>query len=138
MHLQAPWVCINDDAQAEAQDDTSGYWLLLSNSCDLDRSLGEVNWAQMVPIEFFSDLPRSEVEKYKCYQMSRAFYVPHWDRSSSGQHGIADFTMPVTVSRNALIANAKVVARLTRYSWILLHSCLVRYLARDDGRHDAG
>jgi hypothetical protein len=29
-----------------------------------------------------------------------------------------------------------VVARMSRLGWVLLHSCLVRFLARDDGRFD--
>jgi hypothetical protein len=138
LYLQAPFAYLNQDAQAEAIDENSGYWLLLSNTCDLDRKLDEVPWAQIVPIELFADLTKEEIEKYKNYQLSRAFYIPEWSGDVTGQHGIADFCRPVTISREALAAHAKVVARLTRYSWILLHSCLVRYLARDDGRCDPG
>ncbi len=136
LHLRAPFAYLNQDAQAEAIDENSGYWLLLSNSCDLDRKLDEVPWAQIVPIELFDDLPKEEIEKYKSYQLSRAFYIPEWSGDVAGQHGIADFCRPVTISREGISAHATVVARLTRYSWILLHSCLVRYLARDDGRRD--
>lgn len=110
------------------------YWLLLSNTCDLQRELTEVKWGQLI---YLHRIPRAELtpdslKMLKSYQTSRRFYVPPWD--GSDVHYIADFLRPVSVDRTALTAHSEVVARLTYTTWVLLHSCLVRYLVRADGR----
>lgn len=113
-------------------------WLLLSNTCDLDRPLTLVEWAQAVPIFDLGgddDISISELEALRRYQLARRFYVPDWDDASPRSHYMADLTMPATISREAL-RGARRLARLSTTGWILLHSCLVRFLARDDGRMD--
>ncbi len=50
-----------------------------------------------------------------------------------------DFTKINTISKEYLLkkneSNFK-QAELTYTSWILFHSCIIRYFARDDGRND--
>jgi hypothetical protein len=113
------------------------FWLLLSNTCDLNRELTVVPYAQLVPL-FDVDAAASDMPALRSYQLGRRFYVPYWDPGTT-KHFVADFTMPVTVDRVALARIcAPPVAHLSRLSWFLLHSCLVRFLARDDGRFDPG
>ena len=42
----------------------------------------------------------------------------------------------MTVHKSVFPEHARVVARMQYAAWVLLHSCLVRFLARDDGRHE--
>jgi hypothetical protein len=52
---------------------------------------------------------------------------------------VADLLMPVAIDKRAFAEPerpATVQARLSRAAWILLNACLVRFLARDDGRYD--
>ena len=70
------------------------------------------------------------------------FYVPAWSGAVADQFYAADFLRPVPVDKEAFAQEsggqrAVVVARLSRVAWILLNACLVRFLARDDGRYDA-
>lgn len=133
--FEVPQLVINADGKPE-KIDSSGYWIILSNSCDLARTISDSPWAQIVPIELLGNLRSSDVERFSRYQTSRKFYVPPWGDEVKGLHGIADFCKPLTVNRAGLVAHAKLLARLTMHSWILLHCCLVRFLARDDGRYD--
>jgi hypothetical protein len=54
------------------------HWLLISNSCDLDRSLDEVAWAQLIPIDVLGVLQLQPEQRaaLKGYQTSRRFFVP--------------------------------------------------------------
>ncbi|MET0498496.1 MAG: hypothetical protein ABW106_09560 [Steroidobacteraceae bacterium] len=138
VRLPAVIPILNERGAALADNAHLTGWLLLSNTCDLDRSLTEVEWAQAVPIfqlgtdENVSD---RELLALRRYQYSRQFYLPAWVRGPRRRHYVADLTMPVTVSRRAL-ASAQRLARLSMTGWLLLHSCLVRFLARGDGRFD--
>lgn len=73
---------------------------------------------------------------YDRYQTSRAFYVPPWKREVEGHCHVADLLRPVTAEKGVFDEVARVEARMARSGWILLHSCLVRFLCRDDGRFD--
>lgn len=126
------------DGAAVAESEGLAAWLLLSNTCDLDRSLDRVPWAQAVPIFELGgreDVSDVELQALRRYSQSRRFYVPDWLESEKYTHRFADLTMPVTVAREALEGAAR-LARLSLAGWVLLHSCLVRFLARDDGRFD--
>ncbi len=46
-----------------------------------------------------------------------------------------DFTRATTIGKSYLRC-VTIEASLEKHTWYLLHSCLVRYLARDDGRFD--
>lgn len=113
------------------------HWMVIGNTCDIQRDLNDVTWSQVVPLEFLgsdSDLTSDQLRVLRKYSYSRRFYVPDWSPGRGRRHYVADFLRPVTVHKGALREAAQVEARLGYYSWILLHSCLVRFLARDDGR----
>jgi hypothetical protein len=137
LHLRGDFPYIDSGGRAAVLEELDvEFWLLLSNSCDLNRELSDVRWAQLVPL---FDVAANDVElrALRSYEYSRRFYVPDW-WPESARHFVADLTMPVTVDRLALENVARPMAHLSHVSWILLHSCLVRFLARDDGRFDPG
>jgi hypothetical protein len=120
---------IEADGQVVEIDDFS-HWLVIGNTCDFDRS--EVVWTQVVPVTVLDRAPPAELAAYRG---SRRFFLPSWD-GSAPYGAAADFQRPVALAKSAVGASATVVARLSRPGWVLLHSCLVRFLARDDGRFD--
>ncbi len=111
-------------------------WLVIGNTCDLDRKIEDLPWSQIVPI-----LPlgtEDEVEArllgdIQNYRPSRFFYLPDWLGRTPPNHYMAEFIKPVTVHKQAIF-DSKLEARLSRSAWILLNACFVRFLARDDGR----
>lgn len=138
VRLNAKEVLINAECKPEAVD-SSTFWVLTANTCDLDRSLKEAPWAQMIPIDLVDELSDEQVRKFRRYETNRGFYMPYWANGANekeGLHGVADLCRPVTISRVALNANAQLVARLNWYSWLLFNSCLVRFLARGDRRNE--
>lgn len=114
------------------------FWLVIGNTCDYARSRDEAAWTQVVPVYELQPLDQVQPEvlaAFSSYQYSRRFFLPPWPGAASSLR-YADFLTPVGVDKVAMTAKARVVARLTREGWILLHSCLVRFLCRDDGRFD--
>jgi hypothetical protein len=136
LRLTCDFPYIADDGKpATLNNESFEYWLLLSNTCDLHRDLSNQRWAQLVPlVPVAIDSGGQRLAAMRRYSQSREFYLPDWT-SDGNRHFVAALTMPVTVDRRALADTAR-HARLSRISWILLHSCLVRFLARDDGRYD--
>lgn len=135
--LAAPLPMIADDGVPILSDDVS-HWLVIGNSCDADRPVSEVAHSQIVPLLVLGDAARvgpSRLAQLRSYDAFRGFYVPPWP-GGDDLHRLADFTRPVTIHKGAVPAHAKVVARMQQHAWVLLHSCIVRFLARDDGRHD--
>jgi len=131
-----PWV--NSGGQACADETPTKYWLLVSNTCDMHRELENVRWAQLVPIYHLGQLDsiaKKQLDALQHYQPSRRFFVPPWGAEVEGECLVADFLQPVTAER-PLLQRELVRARLGREAWLLLHACLVRFLARDDGRFD--
>jgi hypothetical protein len=129
---------IGEDGAPLAEEHPGGFWLVIGNTCDFDRSVKDVRWTQLVPIVDLGgdDLP--EARALKRYMTSRAFYVPAWFEGVVGRCCTADFLRPVAVDKRVFASGrAKVLARLTRPAWVLLNACLVRFLARDDGRYAA-
>jgi len=136
--FQTAFPFVDEQGEPAAEGDVN-FWLLLSNTCDMNRELKEVTWAQLVPLESpgrTSEVDRGILSSLRRYVYSRRFYVPSWTTSFDPEVWIADFLRPVTFHRDGL-KNAEVVARLSLTGWALLHSCLVRFLARDDGRYDS-
>lgn len=124
---------------AKVTDDTYKYWMVLSNSCDLSRSSCEPSFAIIVPLENLgeSDDISSETRRaLRHYEVYKQFYTPPFSSIGLKKYFVADFTRPVLIERDILFRSASVVARLQKYSWYLLNCCLVRFLARDDGRLD--
>jgi hypothetical protein len=111
------------------------YWLVIGNTCDFHRS--DVLWSQVVPVVLVppSEMMGPKFEGVRTYGGSRTFHLPPW-LGSDGSHGVANLLTPVAIDKRCLGEVAKVEARLSEIGWVLLHSCLVRFLARDDGRFD--
>lgn len=124
-----------EDGKPATQGDFKD-WLIIGNTCDLDRNLEEVPFTQIVPIvsvDLNSITPQLR-QQFCTYAYSRRFFLPPWGTKTAESIHFADFLRPVTIHRSALDTACSTQATLTRKGWILLHSCLVRYLARDDGR----
>jgi hypothetical protein len=126
---------IDDDGQPSATEVQSEFWLVIGNTCDFDRDVAKNSWTQVVPID--DRTPTAEqLDGFVKYKPSRAFYLPAWDNALCDKHFTADLSTPAAARKTALLEHGNVVARLSRQGWVLLHSCLVRFLCRDDGRFD--
>lgn len=116
-----------------------GLWLVIGNTCDFERDIDDLPWTQIVPIipiGIDDDVDQELLNDFRMYRTSRHFYIPDWTGGNPTFHHIAEFSMPVTVDKRAILG-ASVEARLSRSAWILLNACFVRFLARDDGRFAA-
>lgn len=136
IHLDCDVPLIDEDGEPGAVE-SDAKWLLIGNTCDTTRDIATVRYTQLVPLVDLGssvDIGKNELSSLRRYNQFRSFYVPPW--TSTGHHFAADFLRPVALDRAAL-GGAKRLARLSFRSWILLHSCLVRFFARDDGRHEA-
>jgi len=112
------------------------YWLVIGNTCDFNRPLEDVSWTQVVPVdEITQGLTPQHQEDLENYRLIRRFFVPPWSASSE-RVLVADFLRPVAMHKAVAGKVARVAARMSFEAWILLHSCLVRFLGRDDGRLD--
>jgi hypothetical protein len=111
------------------------YWLVIGNSCDLSRKESEVRYTQIIPIVHVNsdDFLRSKISDFLAYKYSRRFYLPPWRGADKSKLFFADFTRATTIEKSFL-SKELTRASLLQHSWYLLHCCLVRYLARDDGR----
>jgi hypothetical protein len=71
------------------------------------------------------------------YTQARKFYVPPWSAAAERHLHIADLLLPVAIDKRVFQGrDATLQARMGRGAWVLLNACLVRFLARDDGRYD--
>jgi hypothetical protein len=130
-------VPLPDEGGAPVVTDDCRHWLVIGNTCDFDRPAQEVPWTQIVPtVDLGASMDAQNVAVFRRYQYSRRFYVPPWP-DGDRNHRFADFTRPVTVHKAVFYGPARVVARMQQPAWVLLHSCLIRFFARDDGRHEA-
>ena len=113
-------------------------WLVIGNTCDIYRPLADVSVTQIIPIVSIpkSDVDQSKLNSFKSYAYSRRFYLPQWDDELSEVIHFADFLRPVTIHKNALSNCVNIEATLKLHSWLLLNSCMVRFLARDDRRFE--
>ena len=137
IRLQASVPVIARDGSPALHEDVD-HWLVLGNTCDFARDLSVVEWTQVAPIRATAnDVRAVDVRALQRYELSRVFYVPRWSGFEAAQELAADFSRPVALHKGTFYdRRAVVVARLSYVAWILLHSCLVRFLARDDGRFD--
>lgn len=132
---------ILEDGQPGVMDHPEGSWLVVGNTCDVDRPIEEVRWTQLVPIVDVGDtrsVSATDADALRRYTQARRFHVPAWSGSLATRLHVADLLRPVGVDKRALIGTAPmatVEARMSRAAWILLNACLVRFLARDDGRY---
>lgn len=130
-------VPVIDSDGAPQEIDEFEYWLGIGNTCDFDRAIENVAWTQIVPLLDLKDATSEQLKAFQAYRTSRQFYVPPWPGGDSSRVFAADFLRPVAIHKGAIGTHARVVARLSREGWILLHGCLIRFLARDDGRFAA-
>jgi hypothetical protein len=130
---------IGESGEAEAMEHPGGHWLVIGNSCDFERSLDEAQWTQLVPlldVGTATELSTAERDALRRYTQARRFYMPPWAREVESLAHVADLTRPVAIDKRAFgNGSAEVEARMSRAAWILLNACLVRFLARDDGRY---
>jgi hypothetical protein len=132
---------ILEDGQPGTMDHPERFWLVIGNTCDFDRHLKDVRWTQLVPIVALgvtSHLSRTDVAAARKYTQARSFHVPSWSHTLEQHVHVADLLRPVGIDKRVLQgpnAVGLVHARLSRAAWILLNACLVRFLARDDGRY---
>lgn len=127
---------IDERGNVTILDEEYDYWLILGNTCDLHRELPSPHFSHITPlIPLDVDAPDKVMRGLRSYDSYKKFFIPPWDGSAQ-QGFIIDFTQMGSVDKKCLLDITELTARLTSKSWLLLHSCLVRYLARDDGRHD--
>jgi hypothetical protein len=126
---------INEDGDIAAIEEYE-HWMVLGNTCDMYRD--DVAHSTIVPLEPIHPTPTADgLAKLRSYSHYRQFYVPPWRDDAQQVHRLAMFVKPVAIDKRALRDDcARVVARLDFGAWALLHLCLIRFLARDDGRHD--
>ncbi|HBQ09656.1 MAG TPA: hypothetical protein DEF51_00195 [Myxococcales bacterium] len=135
IRLEAPLPHLDEEGAAVATENDFQYWLVIGNTCDFARALDDVRWTQVVPlVDLGEDVDEGALANLRSYQAAKKFYLPPWPRGAS--HHTADLLRPATLDKRALEKAARVVARLDYPAWVLLHSCLVRFLCRDDGRYD--
>jgi hypothetical protein len=133
---------ILEDGAPGIVDHPDRAWLVIGNSCDFDRAVSDARWTQLVPIESagsLSEVTPTEVNAARRYTQTRRFYVPPWSKESEADLQLANLLLPVAIDKRALRATehgATLHARMSRPAWFLLNACLVRFLARDDGRYD--
>jgi len=131
-----------DDGQPGTVDHPDGVWLVVGNTCDFDRELTDVRWTQLVPIISVggaSELSATQLDAVRKYTQARRFHLPPWSTETERDVHVADLLRPVGVDKRVFRGpnpTATVQARVSRPAWILLNACLVRFLARDDGRYD--
>jgi len=114
-------------------------WLVIGNTCDLHRNNKDVGFTQIVPIisiDANTANKQYDQKDFLSYAYSRRFYLPPWGAKLENSFSFADFLKPVTVHKSAILDHASIKATMSQHTWLLLHSCLVRFLARDDGRFD--
>lgn len=129
-------VPVLNESGRPATIESDSVWLLIGNTCDIDRSIEKVAWTQLMPmvdLGIGEEISAEELQALRSYTQFRRFYLPPWE--VGGNHHVADLLRPVALHKAGL-SSARRLARLSVRSWVLLHSCLVRFFARDDGRHD--
>lgn len=138
IRLDAPVPILGEEGDPQLIEGVS-HWIVLGNSCDITRDVREVAWSQIIPLLYLGndrEVTTEEMNALKGYHYSRQFYIPAWSAEYLGTHHAAEFLKPVTIHKTALFDSAQIEGTLSYYSWILFHSCLVRFFARDDGRFD--
>ncbi len=130
---------IDADGEISFIPNPDNLWLFAGNTCDFSKKTGDFKYTHICPVEKVPEHTAEELQNgFYSYSTYKRFYLPVWQRTDTGRGYFIDFTQMCSVERDGLIRHAQLQARMSRKSWFLFHSCLVRYLARDDGRHDPG
>lgn len=122
-----------DEGGVAAAGNPVARWVVLGNSCDLDRSAEDAPWTPLLPLYTVTEDDLSRLADLRHYRPNRVFYFPP-AASSEGHGHFVEFTQPTACRRTGL-KSARVVKRLSQKGWALFHACLVRYLGRYDGRN---
>ncbi len=139
--LKSDPVYIDSDGDVAIIDEEFSYWVILGNTCDLARDLSQnsslkiphlTHITPLIPIP--QDIPDDILGNFKKYKFYKRVFIPRWD--SEDNDFFIDLTIINSIEKQCLIDHSNIEARLNFKTWLLLHSCLVRYLARDDGRHE--
>lgn len=130
---------IGDDGQPGTISNATGMWMVLGNTCDFERDRHDGRWTQVAPLVDLGgpDVGQTLRDALRKYSQFRRFYVPPWSDGSEHRYHVVELPLMVSIDKEALLSVATVRARLSRPAWILLNACLVRFLARDDGRYAA-
>jgi len=108
-------------------------WLILGNTCDITRD--DLPYTNIIPLdELKDDVPFEIIEKLKKFQSYKKIFFPAISKDSFGH--VAEFTQVCSIEKTYLMNKAKKITELEYHAWVLFHSCIVRYFARDDGRND--
>lgn len=112
-------------------------WVLVGNTCDFTRDETHVRYSQISPLtKLDANTPAKIISGLKTYSTYKRFYMPEWQKNTTSYGYVIDFSKFCSIDKKALKTQAQVLARLSQESWYLFHSCLVRFLARDDGRNE--
>jgi hypothetical protein len=139
--LKIPYVYIDSDGDIAIIDQEFDYWLILGNTCDLARDTKHrqgpilphlTHISPLIPIP--QNIPTDILNNLKKYKLFKKIFIPRWGNEVNDFY--IDLTLINSAEKKCLIDNSTIKARLNFKTWLLLHSCLVRYLARDDGRND--
>jgi hypothetical protein len=138
VHFKSPFPIIDAEGDISTIDEEFSNWIIIGNTCDLTREIQDIEFSHLSPlIELRQDEPESILIGLKAYSSYKKFYIPSWNEKTHPGYFL-DFTHMCSTHKSCLF-NANLVnlsARMGRLSWLLFHSCIVRYLARDDGRHE--
>ncbi len=138
IYIDKKFLYINGDGEYNAENYTN-YWIVLGNTCDISRNIDDVPFTNIIPIiEFEDSVPINILDGIKNFQNYKSMYIPPFIQEDEKNYFI-DFTKILTISKEYFLnKEIKLIKKkeLTYSSWILFHACLVRYLARDDGRND--
>jgi hypothetical protein len=127
---------IDAEGDVSVIDDIFEHWMIIGNTCDLSRIENDESCSHISPlVPITEDTPSEIILGLQGYKNYKKFFIPNWANPAALGYYI-DFTLICSINKFCLFENCVTVARLNWISWLLLHSCLVRYLARDDGRNE--
>lgn len=139
--LKTDPIYIDKDGDISIIDESVNYWIILGNTCDLSRELTSNDHSVLPHLTHISplftipkDIPLSILNDMKQYKFYKKVFIPRWCADENDYY--IDLTIMNSIEKQYLINHSNITARLNFKTWLLLHSCLVRYLARDDGRND--
>ncbi len=121
------------DEEGNIVAEESNIWLVLGNTCDITRD--DLEYTNIIPLEVLTDIPPDIMNDLKKFQNYKKIYYPPYS-TDENQGYLVDFTKICTIDKKFLSANGNKICELKFHSWVLFHSCIIRYFARDDGRND--
>jgi hypothetical protein len=137
LNLKAISHLIDADGDISILSNPDKLWVLVGNTCDFTRDETHVRYSQISPLtKLDANTPAKIISGLKTYSTYKRFFLPEWQKNTTSYGYVIDFSKFCSIDKKALKTQAQVLARLSQESWYLFHSCLVRFLARDDGRNE--